>query len=63
MACGTGACAIAVAAHLHEFVDDSVEIALPGGSLGIDWDGQGEVMLSGPAETVFTGDWPEEFYN
>ena len=63
MACGTGACAIAVAARLHSYVDDHVAIALPGGSLGVDWDGQGEVLLSGPAETVFTGDWPEERSN
>ena len=60
MACGTGACAIAVAARLKGYIDDHVEMDLPGGSLGIDWDGKGEVMLSGPAGTVFTGDWPEE---
>jgi diaminopimelate epimerase len=60
MACGTGSCAIAVAARLHGYIDDHVDVTLPGGSLGVEWDGQGEVLLSGPAETVFTGDWPEE---
>jgi diaminopimelate epimerase len=60
LACGTGACAIAVAARLQGYINDHVEIALPGGGLGVDWDGQGEVLLSGPAETMFTGDWPEE---
>jgi len=60
LACGSGACAIAVAARLRGYIDDHIEIALPGGDLGIDWDGQGEVLLSGPAQTVFTGDWPEE---
>jgi len=63
MACGSGACAIAVAARLRGYIDDHVEIALPGGGLGVDWDGQGEVLLSGLAETVFTGDWPEESSN
>jgi diaminopimelate epimerase len=60
LACGSGACAIAVAARLRGYIDDHVEIALPGGGLGVDWDGQGEVLLTGPAEMVFTGDWPEE---
>ncbi len=57
MACGTGACAIAVAARLQGFSQDRVDITLPGGTLTIDWDGQGEVYLEGPAVEVFSGDW------
>jgi diaminopimelate epimerase len=57
LACGTGACATAVAARLHGLVDDIVDIELPGGVVRIEWDGQGEVYLSGPAETVFEGQW------
>lgn len=57
LACGTGACAVAVAARLHGLADNIVDITLPGGVLSIEWDGVGEVFLSGPAERVFTGDW------
>ncbi len=57
LSCGTGACAIAVAAYLHGLVDNQVDITLPGGTLTVDWDGVGEVFLSGPAEAVFTGEW------
>jgi diaminopimelate epimerase len=57
MACGTGACAIAVAARLLGYTGDTVDITLPGGTLTIDWDGEGEVYLAGPAEEVFSGEW------
>ena len=59
LACGSGACAIAVSAYLHGYIDDKVDIKLPGGTLEVKWDGTGEVFLSGPAETVFTGEWPD----
>ena len=57
LACGSGACAIAVAARLHDYVDDELDITLLGGVLTLAWDGVGEVLLSGPAETVFEGEW------
>jgi diaminopimelate epimerase len=57
LSCGTGACAIAVAARLHKFCDRKMNITLPGGTLTIDWDGKGEVILTGPAEEVFAGEW------
>ena len=57
MACGTGACAIAVASRLLGHTGDSVDITLPGGTLNIQWDGRGEVYLEGPAEEVFSGEW------
>ncbi len=57
LACGSGACAITVAARLQGYIDNKVEIKLPGGILEVEWDGVGEVFLSGPAETVFSGEW------
>ena len=57
MACGTGACAIAVASRLQGLIDDRVDIKLPGGTLTIEWDGEGEVFLEGPATEVFNGEW------
>ncbi|MFQ6027098.1 MAG: diaminopimelate epimerase [Dehalococcoidia bacterium] len=57
MACGTGACAIAVASRLQGIIGDKVDITLPGGTLTIEWDGEGEVYLEGPAEEVFSGEW------
>jgi diaminopimelate epimerase len=59
LACGTGACAVTVAAHLNGDVDDKVSVNLPGGVLQIEWPGKGEVFLTGPAEFVFTGEWTE----
>jgi len=59
LACGTGACAVAVAARLHGHIDNKVDIELPGGVLSVEWGGKGEVFLSGPAEVVFTGEWQE----
>jgi len=63
LACGSGACAIAIIAFiakLHDYTDGKVDIILPGGTLSVEWDGDGEVFLSGPAEIVFSGEWPDE---
>jgi diaminopimelate epimerase len=57
LSCGSGACAIAVAARLLGFGDDTIEIQLPGGTLRVDWDGRGDLWLSGPASVVFEGEW------
>ena len=59
LACGSGACAVAVAAQLHGYVDGKVDIKLPGGTLQVAWDGTGEVLMNGTAEIVFTGKWPD----
>lgn len=54
LACGTGACATLVAAHLLGLCDRQARLDLPGGSLSIAWDGaSGHVFMSGPAEGVF----------
>ncbi len=57
LACGSGACAIAVAGQLHNYVGAVVDIILPGGTLTISWDRVGEVLLTGPVEEVFTGEY------
>ena len=57
LACGTGACAIAVASRLHGYTGNDVDITLPGGVLTISWDGVGQVYLEGPTVEVFEGDW------
>jgi len=60
LACGTGACAIAVAARLRDRCNEAVRVHLPGGQLTITWSGgEEEVRLRGPAERVFIGDWPD----
>ncbi len=59
LACGSGACAVAVAAQLRDYVDNKVNIKLPGGTLKLEWDGAGEVLMTGPAETVYHGEWPD----
>ncbi len=59
LACGSGACAVAVAAQLCGYADNKVNIKLLGGTLQLEWDGAGEVLMTGPAETVFSGEWPD----
>ena len=57
LACGTGASAIGVAARLKGLMDGRVSLDMPGGRLHVEWDGQGEVTLEGPAVLVFVGEW------
>jgi diaminopimelate epimerase len=59
LACGSGCCAAMVAARLLGRVGDRVEIQQPGGVLTVEWDGRGDVYLSGGADFVFEGDWPD----
>jgi diaminopimelate epimerase len=59
LACGSGACAITVASRLHGYTEHKVDIKLPGGTLDAEWNGAGEVILGGPAETVFEGKWSD----
>ena len=55
MACGTGACAVAVAANLRGYTGRTVAIHVPGGTLDIEWTADGHVYMSGPAEESFEG--------
>ena len=57
LACGTGACAVVVAARLHKYVDDTVTVEVPGGELTVSWPGHGPVYLEGPVAEVFSGEW------
>jgi diaminopimelate epimerase len=55
-ACGTGACAAVVYARLKGWLDSQVEVALAGGILKIEWQGEGQaVRMTGPAVSVFEG--------
>ncbi|XUU59675.1 diaminopimelate epimerase [Erythrobacter sp. HA6-11] len=56
-ACGTGACATAVAAIKRNLVSSPVAVHLPGGALEIEWDGQGSIFMSGPAVESFRGEF------
>ena len=56
LACGTGACATLVAAHLLGFAKSTAEVLLPGGPLTISWPARsGSILMTGPAEAVFDG--------
>jgi len=57
LACGTGACAAAVAGIQRGLLATPVSVTMRGGTLRIDWAGEGEpVMMTGPAVTVFEGE-------
>jgi diaminopimelate epimerase len=58
-ACGTGACATAVAAIRSGLVETPVTVVLPGGELLIDWAPGRTITMSGPAAHVFTGETDE----
>lgn len=57
LACGTGACAVAVAGVLNQYSNRKVAVMLPGGRLDIEWAEDGRVFMTGPAEGVFEGSW------
>ena len=57
MACGTGACATAVAAYLNGLATRESTIQMDGGTLHVRWcQGDGCVYMTGPATTVFEGE-------
>ena len=61
LACGTGACAAAVAGIRRELLDSPVRVTTRGGDLSIAWDGKAEnggnaVLMTGPATTVFAAE-------
>jgi diaminopimelate epimerase len=56
MACGTGACASAVASNLKELTGREVVVHLDGGDLKIEWSEDNHVFMTGPATEVFEGD-------
>ncbi len=58
LSCGSGASAVMVASRLLDFADGELELTVPGGLLNLEWDGEGDVILTGPVEEVFRGTWP-----
>jgi diaminopimelate epimerase len=59
-ACGTGASAVCVAGVLNGVTERRIVARLPGGELTLEWEeGSGHVFMTGPAEEVFTGTWPQ----
>jgi diaminopimelate epimerase len=58
-ACGSGTCAITVASKLLGYTGSKVDIHLRGGVLNAEFNGNGEVILGGPAEIVYEGKWPD----
>ncbi len=59
LSCGSGASATMTAARLLDLVDGVMELRVPGGVLQLEWDGEGEVILTGPVVEVFRGSWPD----
>lgn len=60
LACGTGACAVLAAAVAGGLAERRATIDLPGGSLILHWrEKDGHIHMTGPARTVFEGQWPE----
>ena len=60
LACGTGACAVAVAGVLTGSTQRRVVAHLPGGDLQLHWsETNNHVFMTGPAVEVFSGDWPD----
>lgn len=62
LACGTGACASVVAGILNGYLENSVDVELPGGKVNVVWNGspnkpEGDVFLTGPAEYVLEADY------
>lgn len=57
---GTGACAVAVAACLHELTERRVSVHMPGGRLEVEWRADGEVVLTGTAAVIYRGEWLQE---
>jgi diaminopimelate epimerase len=61
LACGSGACAAVAVMRIWDRVDAVVQVQLPGGKLDISWTGPGHpVWMTGPATTVFEGEWNDE---
>ena len=60
LACGTGACSSVVASSLNGYTDRKVNVQLLGGNLEIDWKPNNHVHMTGPAVTVFKGEWIDE---
>ena len=61
-ACGTGACAAAVAGVLRGYTKNKVDVHLPGGILGIEWGADNGVRIAGAAAMVYQGVLDSSFF-
>lgn len=59
LSCGSGASATMTVARLLDLVNSAMELHVPGGVLSLEWDGEGDVILTGPVVEVFRGSWPD----
>ena len=61
MACGSGACAVVAIGRLQRLTGNEVYVSLPGGDLTVRWGGpgSGDLILEGPVQEVFEGEWPD----
>ena len=60
LACGTGACASAVACILNHMTENEITLHLVGGDLRVQWDrDKNRIFMTGPATVVFDGEIPE----
>lgn len=60
LACGTGACAAFASARVKGLCQEQIRVQLPGGCLDLRWDSQSQhIFMTGPAVTVYEGDWLE----
>jgi diaminopimelate epimerase len=57
LACGSGACATLVAAQRRKLTGRKAEVLLDGGPLTIEWLDSGDVLMTGPVATSFSGSW------
>lgn len=58
LACGSGACAAVVSLHGKGACANRVSVQMRGGTLDIAINEHGHVLMTGPAQTVYTGEWP-----
>lgn len=62
LACGTGACATAIAAMRRGLTERNVKVNLPGGTLSIEWDSGDRIIMTGPATESFRGSFEWDDY-
>jgi diaminopimelate epimerase len=65
LACGSGACAVAVLAIKQKLVDktSTIKISFKGGDLFVTWQDDSSILMSGPCEKIFSGTLDRDFFN
>jgi diaminopimelate epimerase len=56
IACGTGVCAAVVSGICQGLLDADVAVQTRGGIIQVQWDGAGDVLMTGPTQTVYSGE-------